>query len=398
MIKSLVGTTTAFLFAGVMIIITTAPTTATTAFGLLSTTTTTRTTTMLLSRKRTRKPVPSYSRGQYTPTVGNSSLLQRLEGKATTPNQWQQRQRFASSGSSSGSCNKQQQSIGLNQDAALVNGENNNNEGGVAGSITSNNNNHQILLALVGGILTTTVVLAAPTLAATGSTTTTTTPTTLHVAATTTMAGPIPSAILAWLHFVGILGVAGGLFAERFLIEKNMSVEQEIKLNNADGIYGLSALTLLLTGYFRTTQFAKGWDYYQNEPLFWIKMSLVAILGGLSLFPALVLFRRDQARRAGDELAPLSDALVDRIRSILNVEILTLFLIPLLASSVARGVLYIENFPWPLGVVLYVLCLAGAGFKYGKEANDMMEEEQALVPLEWESTRITTIDDDDDEY
>eukprot|EP00542_Grammatophora_oceanica_P000396 CAMPEP_0194058514 /NCGR_PEP_ID=MMETSP0009_2-20130614/66484_1 /TAXON_ID=210454 /ORGANISM="Grammatophora oceanica, Strain CCMP 410" /LENGTH=54 /DNA_ID=CAMNT_0038708693 /DNA_START=93 /DNA_END=257 /DNA_ORIENTATION=+ len=45
----------------------------------------------------------------------------------------------------------------------------------------------------------------------------------------------------------------------------------------------------------------------------------------------------------------------------------------------ARGVLYVEGFPWGVGVVLYALCLGGAGFKYGKEAFDMMEAEGALL-------------------
>lgn len=150
-------------------------------------------------------------------------------------------------------------------------------------------------------------------------------------------AGPVSQAALAWLHFLGLVGVAGGLIAERFLISPNMSIEEEIKINNADGIYGLSAFSLLITGYFRVTEFGKGWDFYKNEPIFWFKMSSVAILGGLSFFPAIVFFRRDQARQKGDTLAPLSDALVERITRLLNSEILALLTIPLLASLMARG-------------------------------------------------------------
>jgi putative membrane protein len=199
-------------------------------------------------------------------------------------------------------------------------------------------------------------------------------------------AGPVPSAILAWLHFVGILGVAGGLMTERILLKKNMSQEDEIKINQADGIYGLSAFSLLISGYFRVTGFAKGWDFYCNEPIFWLKMSSVAVMGGLSFFPAIVFFRRDQARQQGQILAPLSDKLVDRLSTLINAEILALLTIPLLASLMARGVLYVDNFPWALGVVLYVVSLGGAGYKYGKEAFDMMESEKALAPLSTKDT------------
>ena len=194
-------------------------------------------------------------------------------------------------------------------------------------------------------------------------------------------ADPVPSAFMAWAHFVGILGVSGGLVAERLLIRQGLSLDDEIRMNNADGIYGLSALSLLISGYFRVTSFAKGWDYYQNEPLFWIKMSSVAVLGALSFFPAIILFRRDLKRReldAGEELEPLSDKIIDRMTTIINAELLALLTIPLFATLMARGVLYVNGFPWAIGVVLYLLCLGGAGFKYGKEAFDMMDEEGAL--------------------
>jgi putative membrane protein len=201
-------------------------------------------------------------------------------------------------------------------------------------------------------------------------------------AAADSVAGPVPSAVFAWLHFVGIMGVSGGLMTERFLIKYNMSEEEEIKVNNADGIYGLSAFSLLISGYFRVTQYAKGFDFYKNEPIFWLKMASVAVLGGLSFFPAIIFFRRDQVRRNGDTLPPLSDAIVDRITTILNAEILAVASIPFMASLMTRGVLYVNDFPWAVGVILYALSLGGAGYKYGKEAFDMMETENALLPLD----------------
>ena len=193
--------------------------------------------------------------------------------------------------------------------------------------------------------------------------------------------GPVPSALMAWLHFLGLLGVSGGLVTERFLIKPGLTLEDEMKLNTVDGIYGLSALSLLVSGYFRVTEYAKGWEFYKNEPIFWLKMSSVAVLGGLSFFPTIVFFRRDQARKQGKDLAPLSDALVDRITRIINAELLALVTIPLFASLMARGVFYIEEFPWAFGVVLYVVSLGGAGFKYGREAFAMMDQEGALSEI-----------------
>ena len=194
-------------------------------------------------------------------------------------------------------------------------------------------------------------------------------------------AGPVPSAFMAWAHFLGLVGVSGGLVTERFLIKPGLTIQDEMKLNNADGVYGLSALSLLISGYFRVTDYAKGWDFYKNEPIFWVKMSSVAVLGGLSFFPAIVFFRRDQARKQGKNLAPMSDALVERITRIINAELLALITIPLFASLMARGVSYMEDFPWALGVVLYAGSLGGAGFKYGREAFAMMDQEGALSEI-----------------
>jgi len=227
----------------------------------------------------------------------------------------------------------------------------------------SNNNGTRQTHKLAVALATVGIVLGTPTTA---------------LAAT---ADPVSSAVLAWLHFLGIVGIAGGLITERLVLKKNMSVDEENIINAADLIYGLSAFSMLVSGYFRTTGFAKGWEYYQHEPIFWLKMSSVAVLGGLSFFPAIVFFRRDMARKEGQTLPPLSDALVDRCSTIINAEILALLTIPLFASLMARGVLYMDNFPWPLGVGLYVVSLGGAGFKYGKEAFDMMESEGALVPV-----------------
>lgn len=199
-------------------------------------------------------------------------------------------------------------------------------------------------------------------------------------------AGPIPSALVAYAHFLGIAGVAGGLISERFLIKPGLTIEEEKKINNADGVYGLAALSLLISGYFRVTEYAKGWDFYKNEPLFWIKMASVAVLGGLSFFPALIFFQRDQARQRGETLAPLPDPVIDRLTTIINAEILAFATIPLMATLMARGVLYVDNFPWAIGIVLYALSLGGAGYKYGSEALAIIEEEKLLLPIEAEES------------
>lgn len=191
-------------------------------------------------------------------------------------------------------------------------------------------------------------------------------------------------AVLAWAHYVGIIGIAGGLASERLLLQYNMPLEVENKINTADLVYGLSAFSMLASGVARAVN-EKGFGaYYAHEPIFWLKMVSVAVLGGLSFFPAIVFLRRDLARREDPgnvHLAPLSDAMIDRLTTIINAEILAVLSIPLMASLMARGVSYWDGFPTPVGAALYVAALGAAGYKYGKEAFDKMESEGALVRI-----------------
>eukprot|EP00640_Fibrocapsa_japonica_P006888 CAMPEP_0113941522 /NCGR_PEP_ID=MMETSP1339-20121228/7418_1 /TAXON_ID=94617 /ORGANISM="Fibrocapsa japonica" /LENGTH=163 /DNA_ID=CAMNT_0000945693 /DNA_START=1 /DNA_END=492 /DNA_ORIENTATION=- /assembly_acc=CAM_ASM_000762 len=163
-----------------------------------------------------------------------------------------------------------------------------------------------------------------------------------------------------------------------------MSVDEENVFNGADLIYGISAFSLLISGYFRAAQYEKGWEFYKYEPIFWLKMASVAVLGGLSFFPAIIFFRRDMARKNGDTLPPLPDKVVDRVSTIINAELLAFVTIPLFASLMARGVGYSQDFPLPLGVALYAVSLGGAVFKYVKEALDAIENEGLLIPIEEE--------------
>eukprot|EP00529_Nitzschia_sp_RCC80_P026149 CAMPEP_0113495130 /NCGR_PEP_ID=MMETSP0014_2-20120614/29456_1 /TAXON_ID=2857 /ORGANISM="Nitzschia sp." /LENGTH=350 /DNA_ID=CAMNT_0000389029 /DNA_START=21 /DNA_END=1069 /DNA_ORIENTATION=+ /assembly_acc=CAM_ASM_000159 len=191
----------------------------------------------------------------------------------------------------------------------------------------------------------------------------------------------VVKALLAWAHFVGIIGIAGGLASERLLLQYNMPLEVENKINTADLVYGLSAFSMLASGVGRALN-EKGFGaFYAHEPIFWLKMVSVAVLGGLSFFPVIVFLRRDLARRedrGNIHFAPLSDAMIDRLTTIINAEILAVLSIPLMASLMARGVSYWSDFPAPIGMVLYVAALGAAGYKYGKEAFDTMESEGAL--------------------
>ena len=190
------------------------------------------------------------------------------------------------------------------------------------------------------------------------------------VAAPAFAADALPSAIAAYSHYLALMGIVGSLTTERLLLKEDMDEASFDLLATADIVYGLSGLLILVSGYFRATQYAKGWEFYAHEPLFWVKMSLLAVVGSASYFPTIKIVQRAVAKRDGGDVPPLSPALVKRMTSIVNAELLGVLSIPLVATLMARGVFYVDGFPWFVGALPVVGCAGFFGYRYATEALD----------------------------
>ncbi|CAE8692349.1 unnamed protein product [Polarella glacialis] len=186
----------------------------------------------------------------------------------------------------------------------------------------------------------------------------------------------IPGALVAYGHYLALVLATACLTVERLTIKPDMTKEEETRMVIADSVYGLAGLMTVVTGYLRVTEYGKGWDFYQHEPLFWFKLTLVAIAGASSFFVTAMIVKRAIARRdAGDQpIAPVTPKLANRMTSIINAELLAIGSIPLTATLMARGVGYAEWLPWQAGAAPAVLALGGLGFKYIKEALDWTED------------------------
>ena len=189
----------------------------------------------------------------------------------------------------------------------------------------------------------------------------------------------LPSAFAAYGHYLGLVLVAMSLATERVLIKPGMSEEDEQIMTFADIVYGLAGTLVLVTGYFRVTQYGKGWDFYSHEPIFWVKMLLFTVMGSSSLFPTIKIVQRViQKKNAedgkGEKPAPISAKLAARITKVVNGELLALCSIPLAASLMSRGVGYADGLPWQAGAAPVALATLGLGFKYTKEALSWTED------------------------
>lgn len=205
------------------------------------------------------------------------------------------------------------------------------------------------------------------------------------------------NALVAYGHYLFLLAMTALVTYERATVKANMSMDTEKSLVIADAAYGLTSVLLFVTGYLRVTEYGKGWNFYSHEPFFWLKLSALGVLAGLSLFPTIVLVRRGQAlfantdsndddnnnnrdqTKGGSSLQlfePMSERLAGRMRKVMNAELTALATIPLMATCMARGIGYAEWFPWQAGAALTAVSLFGSSFVYARQALTWKEVEE----------------------
>ena len=82
------------------------------------------------------------------------------------------------------------------------------------------------------------------------------------------------SALVAYIHYLGIILCFGSLLFERLTLKVDLNRSQTISMVVADVIYGLAGVAILVTGILRVKYFGQGGDFYTENPIFWIKVSL----------------------------------------------------------------------------------------------------------------------------
>lgn len=142
---------------------------------------------------------------------------------------------------------------------------------------------------------------------------------------------------LRYLHFISIFTIVGTLVSEHLLMQKQMTRAALSKVARIDGVYGLAALTLLGAGLtLWLGEFGKPAVVYSKNWIFHTKLALFILIGLLSIYPT-VFFLKNRKGDAADivEVPKLVFLMV-------RLEILLLFIIPLLAGLMSRGVGLIE--------------------------------------------------------
>ena len=147
----------------------------------------------------------------------------------------------------------------------------------------------------------------------------------------------IQSASVAYIHYLSFMLCFGALIYERFSLKANPDRQEAIGMVIADIIYGIAGIALLVSGIYRVIKFGQGSEFYTENPIFWIKIIVFALVGSLSLYPTITYVLWAIPLSKGT-LPKVTENLVSRLRLIINIELVGFASIPFLATLMARGV------------------------------------------------------------
>jgi putative membrane protein len=138
---------------------------------------------------------------------------------------------------------------------------------------------------------------------------------------------------LRYIHFISIFSIVGALTCEHLLLKKQLTRAEILRLSRIDMVYGIAALTLLSAGLtLWLGGIGKPSEFYSKNWIFHTKITCFLIVGLLSIYPTIFFVKNSK----GDQ-----HELVEIPKSIfmmLRLELFLLFIIPLLAGLMARGI------------------------------------------------------------
>lgn len=145
------------------------------------------------------------------------------------------------------------------------------------------------------------------------------------------------SALVAYVHYLAMISIAVTLVLEHIYCVRGLADGRVPMLARIDGIYGLAAVMMIVTGIARVVWYGKGAAFYLHNPVFHVKMALFVAVGLLSIPPTLQFLRWRRSLRSG-ATGVVTDYQVRRLQLYIRAELALFVLIPLLAALMARGI------------------------------------------------------------
>ncbi len=143
------------------------------------------------------------------------------------------------------------------------------------------------------------------------------------------------AALIAGLHYLGIMTLAATLLLELVTLRGQITREAIERLARTDLMYGMAAILVLATGLLRLTEaYGRGPAFYMHNGVFHLKVTLFVLVGIISIAPTM-RFLRWRRTMLKDNSLPDAGA-VAGTRKLVMAELHILFLIPFLAALMVR--------------------------------------------------------------
>ena len=142
--------------------------------------------------------------------------------------------------------------------------------------------------------------------------------------------------VVAYLHYLAIVLIAGFLVAEIVVCRPSLDAERVRLLPRLDIVFFAGALLALATGLLRLFYYAKGVGFYLPNPFFIVKMALYVVIASLSIKPTMAFLRWRRRLDASGALPPAAE--IASARRLIHIEVALLALMPLMAVLMARGI------------------------------------------------------------
>jgi putative membrane protein len=143
---------------------------------------------------------------------------------------------------------------------------------------------------------------------------------------------------LRYIHFISIFAIVGSLVSEHMLLQKQLTRGALEKIARIDAVYGIASIVLLSAGLtLWLGEYGKPAVYYSKNWIFHTKLTLLVLMGLLSIYPTIFFLKNRKGNP--EELVTIPKS----IFMIIRLELLLLFIIPLLAGLMSRGVGFFGN-------------------------------------------------------
>ena len=142
-----------------------------------------------------------------------------------------------------------------------------------------------------------------------------------------------PEIFLRYVHFISIFTIVGSLVSEHLLLKKEMTRLEISRMARIDAVYGIAALSLLAAGLtLWLGSIGKPAIFYTKNWIFHTKLTCFILIGLLSIYPTVFFIKNRKGNPAEIIKTP------PLIFWMLRIELLLLFIIPLLAGLMAKGI------------------------------------------------------------